>query len=124
MEKAIRFSRRNREKDFVLQTEDSIVRLTCSQIFYNFNLTEEEMQTIAAKNLGHSEIVNHDDPAFAGFGGLIFPVDMRIDDALDWEKEPLRKTGSTVRWNSGNKIQLCSSHLLVGSIIANLSFHP
>lgn len=34
LEKAIRFSRRNREKDFVLQTEDSIVRLTCSQIFY------------------------------------------------------------------------------------------
>ena len=30
-------------------------------------MTEEEMQTIAAKDLGHSEIVNHDDPAFVKF---------------------------------------------------------
>ena len=34
---------------------------------WNFTLTEEEMQTIAAKDLGHSEIVNHDDPAFVKF---------------------------------------------------------
>ncbi len=32
--KAIRFSERNKEKDFVLQAEDSIVKLTCSQIIY------------------------------------------------------------------------------------------
>lgn len=31
---------------------------------WNFNLTDEEMAKIAAKDLGHSEIVNHDDPAF------------------------------------------------------------
>lgn len=34
---------------------------------WDFKLTEEEMQTIAAKDLGHSEIVNHDDPAFVKF---------------------------------------------------------
>lgn len=31
---------------------------------WDFNLTDEEMEKIAAKDLGHSEIVNHDDPAF------------------------------------------------------------
>lgn len=31
---------------------------------WNFTLTDEEMAKIAAKDLGHSEIVNHDDPAF------------------------------------------------------------
>lgn len=34
---------------------------------WDFELTEEEMATIAAKDLGHSEIVNHDDPAFVKF---------------------------------------------------------
>ena len=29
---------------------------------WDFSLTEEEMNTIAEKDLGHSEIVNHDDP--------------------------------------------------------------
>lgn len=31
---------------------------------WDFTLTDEEMAKIAAKDLGHSEIVNHDDPAF------------------------------------------------------------
>lgn len=31
---------------------------------WDFTLTDEEMAVIAAKDLGHSEIVNHDDPAF------------------------------------------------------------
>ena len=31
---------------------------------WNFNLTGEEMKIISAKDLGHSEIVNHSDPAF------------------------------------------------------------
>lgn len=31
---------------------------------WDFTLTDDEMTKIAAKNLGHSEIVNHDDPAF------------------------------------------------------------
>ncbi len=31
---------------------------------WDFSLSEEEMQTIAAKDLGRSEIVDHDDPAF------------------------------------------------------------
>lgn len=34
---------------------------------WDFTLTDEEMQTVAAKDLGHSEIVNHDDPAFVKF---------------------------------------------------------
>ncbi len=34
---------------------------------WDFTLTEEEMQKVAAKDLGHSEIVNHDDPAFVKF---------------------------------------------------------
>lgn len=38
---------------------------------WNFNLTDEEMAKIAAKDLGHSEIVNHDDPAFVKMlGGM------------------------------------------------------
>lgn len=34
---------------------------------WDFQLTDEEMDKIAAKDLGHSEIVNHDDPAFVKF---------------------------------------------------------
>lgn len=31
---------------------------------WNFELTEDEMAAVAEKDLGHSEIVNHDDPMF------------------------------------------------------------
>ena len=34
---------------------------------WDFTLTDEEMAAIARKDLGHSEIVNHDDPAFVKF---------------------------------------------------------
>lgn len=34
---------------------------------WDFTLTEEEMATIASKDLGHSEIVDHSDPAFVKF---------------------------------------------------------
>ena len=34
---------------------------------WDFELTEEEMAAVAAKDLGHSEIVNHDDPQFVKF---------------------------------------------------------
>ena len=34
---------------------------------WDFELTDEEMAKIASKDLGHSEIVNHDDPAFVKF---------------------------------------------------------
>jgi diketogulonate reductase-like aldo/keto reductase len=34
---------------------------------WDFSLTDEEMEKIAEKDLGHSEIVNHDDPAFVKF---------------------------------------------------------
>ena len=31
---------------------------------WDFELTKDEMEKIASKDLGHSEIVNHDDPGF------------------------------------------------------------
>lgn len=34
---------------------------------WDFSLTEEEMSKVAAKDLGHSEIVNHDDPMFVKY---------------------------------------------------------
>ncbi len=34
---------------------------------WDFTLTEDEMKTIAAKDLGHSEIVDHSDPSFVKF---------------------------------------------------------
>ena len=34
---------------------------------WDFDLTDEEMKTVASKDLGHSEIVNHDDPGFVKF---------------------------------------------------------
>ncbi|WP_026511581.1 aldo/keto reductase [Butyrivibrio sp. LC3010] len=34
---------------------------------WDFDLTDEEMKTVAYKDLGHSEIVNHDDPGFVKF---------------------------------------------------------
>ncbi|WP_026658386.1 aldo/keto reductase [Butyrivibrio sp. AC2005] len=34
---------------------------------WDFDLTDEEMEKIASKDLGYSEIVNHDDPGFVKF---------------------------------------------------------
>ena len=34
---------------------------------WDFSLTTEEMETVAKRDLGHSEIVNHSDPAFVKF---------------------------------------------------------
>jgi len=39
-------------------------RMEQNLAIWDFALTDAEMETIAAKDLGHSEIVNHDDPAF------------------------------------------------------------
>ena len=39
-------------------------RMEQNMDIWDFTLTEEEMAKIAAKDLGHSEIVNHADPAF------------------------------------------------------------
>lgn len=39
-------------------------RIEQNMDIWDFMLTEEEMAKIAAKDLGHSEIVNHGDPAF------------------------------------------------------------
>lgn len=42
-------------------------RMEQNMDIWDFTLTEEEMAKITAKDLGHSEIVNHDDPAFVKF---------------------------------------------------------
>lgn len=42
-------------------------RMEQNMDIWDFTLTDEEMAVIAAKDLGHSEIVNHDDPAFVKF---------------------------------------------------------
>lgn len=42
-------------------------RMEQNMDIWDFTLTEEEMEKIAAKDLGHSEIVNHADPAFVKF---------------------------------------------------------
>ena len=34
---------------------------------WDFSLTEEEMAKVASKDLGHSEIANHDDPMFVKY---------------------------------------------------------
>lgn len=44
-----------------------VERMEQNMDIWDFTLTEEEMVKIAAKDLGHSEIVNHDDPAFVKF---------------------------------------------------------
>lgn len=44
-----------------------VERMEQNMDIWDFMLTEEEMAKIAAKDLGHSEIVNHDDPAFVKF---------------------------------------------------------
>lgn len=42
-------------------------RMEQNMDIWDFTLTEEEMAKIAAEDLGHSEIVNHADPAFVKF---------------------------------------------------------
>ena len=42
-------------------------RMEQSINIWDFELTDEEMAKVASKDLGHSEIVNHDDPAFVKF---------------------------------------------------------
>lgn len=44
-----------------------VERMEQNMDIWDFVLTEAEMEKIAAKDLGHSEIVNHDDPAFVKF---------------------------------------------------------
>lgn len=44
-----------------------VERMEQNMDIWDFTLTDEEMAVIAAKDLGHSEIVNHDDPAFVKF---------------------------------------------------------
>ena len=44
-----------------------VERMEQNIYIWDFSLTDEEMAKIAEKDLGHSEIVNHDDPAFVKF---------------------------------------------------------
>ena len=44
-----------------------VERLEQNIDIWDFSLTDEEMAKIAGKDLGHSEIVNHDNPAFVKF---------------------------------------------------------
>ena len=41
-----------------------VVRMNQNFDIWDFEMTEEEMAAVAAKDLGHSELVNHDDPMF------------------------------------------------------------
>ena len=59
---------------FLLQSDVVIIpksvhveRMEQNIDIWDFTLTDEEMAKVAAKDLGHSEIVNHDDPAFVKF---------------------------------------------------------
>lgn len=51
----------------ILPKSVHIERMKQNIDIWDFALTEEEMERIFAKDLGHSEIVNHDDPAFVKF---------------------------------------------------------
>lgn len=51
----------------ILPKSVHIERMEQNIDIWDFTLTEEEMKRISAKDLGHSEIVNHDDPAFVKF---------------------------------------------------------
>lgn len=51
----------------ILPKSVHIERMKQNIDIWDFALTEEEMERISAKDLGHSEIVNHDDPAFVKF---------------------------------------------------------
>ena len=44
-----------------------VERMEQNMDIQDFTLTDEEMKKIAAKDLKHSEIVNHDDPVFVKF---------------------------------------------------------
>lgn len=51
----------------ILPKSVHIERMKQNIDIWDFALTEEEMERISAKDLGHSEIVNHDDPVFVKF---------------------------------------------------------
>lgn len=51
----------------ILPKSVHIERMKQNIDIWDFALTEEEMERISAKDLGHSEIVNHNDPAFVKF---------------------------------------------------------
>ena len=51
----------------ILPKSVHIERMESNINIWDFSLTDEEMKKIASKDIGHSEIVNHDDPAFVKY---------------------------------------------------------
>ena len=49
---------------FILSKSVHVERMEQNIDIWDFSLTEDEMKKIAEKDLGHSEIVNHEDPGF------------------------------------------------------------
>lgn len=55
----------------VISKSVHVERMEQNSDIWDFTLTDEEMAKIAVKDLGHSKIVNHDDPAFVKMlGGM------------------------------------------------------
>ena len=61
------FPRTSRAADIQTDVSSHVERMEQNIDIWDFSLTDEEMAKIAGKDLGHSEIVNHDDPAFVKF---------------------------------------------------------
>ena len=61
------FPRTSGAADIQTDVSSHVERMEQNIDIWDFSLTDEEMAKIAVKDLGHSEIVNHDDPAFVKF---------------------------------------------------------
>lgn len=59
----------------IIPKSTHVERMEQNLDIWDFNLTDEEMAKIGAKDLGHSEIVDHSDPAF-----VKMILDMKIHD--------------------------------------------
>jgi hypothetical protein len=61
------FPRTSEAADIQTDVSSHVERMEQNIDIWDFSLTDEEMAKIAGKDLGHSKIVNHDDPAFVKF---------------------------------------------------------
>ena len=61
------FPRTSEAADIQTDVSSHVERMEQNIDIWDFSLTDEEMVKIAGKDLGHSKIVNHDDPAFVKF---------------------------------------------------------
>ena len=46
----------------IIPKSSRVERMEQNMDIWNFTLTDEEMETISSKDMGHSEIINHFDP--------------------------------------------------------------